>query len=454
MKYKFKRTIPILLVGVMLLTACGTSGVSVNENKTTASEVNQAATTENLEMEEASDYFSDKDLSTDIDMSEAIYISMSGNTIQANSDKVSVDGQTLTIKEEGCYILSGELEDGMVIIDAASDEKIDLVLDGVSINSKSFAPIYIKEADKVFITLSDGKENKLTNGGDFTQIDDNKVDAVIYSKNDITLKGSGTLVIESPSGHGIVGKDEVTITGGNYTITCAKTAIKANDLIAIADGSFTLNANSDGLHSENDEDESLGNIYIKNGSFDINAGDDGIHATTTLVIDGGSMNIKAVEGLEATNITINDGDIYIEASDDGINASRKSSLYDIKITFNGGNTTIVMGEGDTDGVDANGDIEINGGTIDVTGNSAFDFDNSGVLNAGTVTVNGEVITELTNQMMGGGPGGNHRGPKEMGERPDNMDGNPPSFDGERPKMPDDSKMPDDPPQMPADLESN
>ena len=135
--------------------------------------------------------------------------------------------------------------------------------------------------------------------------------------------------------------------------------------------------------------------------------------------------ITAAEGLEATHVTINDGEISIEASDDGINASQKSDVLSPVIEINGGSTTIVMGEGDTDGVDSNGDIVINGGTISVNGNSTFDYDGTGVINGGTVIVNGEQVTTLPNQMMGGpegtgGPGGmgdpgSMGNPGEMGD---------------------------------------
>jgi len=417
MKHKYTKIAPLLLVGAMLLTGCGTNATtSVTSNSTKTSVESQTeqvdesssdkqstsneATTEATE----SEYFSNRDLSGEVDESEAIEITLNKSEIITDSEKVSISGTTITITEEGTYILSGELEDGSVIIDASKDAKIQLVLNNVEINSKTFAPIYVAQADKVFITLAEGSTNALSNGGSFEQIDDNDVDAVIFSKDDITLNGTGILTIISPAGHGIVGKDEVTITDGTYNITALKNAIRANDSIAIADGNFTLNADSDGLHAEKNDDDSFGSIYIKDGIFNIDAKDDGIHATTTLIVDGGDFNIKAAEGMEATNITINGGDISIEASDDGINAANKSSLYDVKITFNGGSTTIVMGAGDTDGVDSNGDIEVNGGTINVTGNSTFDYDGSGVINGGTVIVNGEEVTSLPNQMMGGGMG--------------------------------------------------
>ncbi|HAW15988.1 MAG TPA: hypothetical protein DCW41_04715, partial [Clostridiales bacterium] len=100
-------------------------------------------------------------------------------------------------------------------------------------------------------------------------------------------------------------------------------------------------------------------------------------------------DITAAEGLEGTVVTVNDGDIYIAASDDGINAAQKSDEYSPLVEINGGNITIDMGAGDTDGIDSNGDITINGGTVSISGMSAVDYDGTAQLNGGTLIVNGE-----------------------------------------------------------------
>ena len=155
------------------------------------------------------------------------------------------------------------------------------------------------------------------------------------------------------------------------------------------------------MHAENNDDETLGGITITGGSFTINASDDGIHATTLLQIDAGTFDITAAEGLEATYVKINDGKISISASDDGVNAASKSSVYTPTIEINGGTLTIVMGAGDTDGIDSNGNLIVSGGTIDITGSSAFDYDGSAQYNGGTIIINGETVNAITGQMMGG-----------------------------------------------------
>lgn len=420
MKYTSIKLTAAALLGSLLLSGCGaqaarTESAIVSTPAAQFSEANASTVSLTAYAEETGkDYFTSRDLSGEYDLSEAVEIVLQSDSISVSSECVSVSGSVATITSGGTYLLSGTLEDGSIIVDVPDDEKVQLVLDGVTINADSFAAIYVKQADKVFITLSEGKENVLTNGGSFTQIDDTEVDAVIFSKDDLTLNGSGSLTVYSPVDHGIVGKDEVTITGGNYSINAARSAIRANDSIAVADGSFTLSA-TDGLHAEDNNDNSAGSIYIAGGTFDITAKKDGIHATTTLTIDGGTLDIQAAEGMEASYVTINDGTISISASDDGINAARKTTLCSVPdITINGGNITIVMGSGDTDGVDANGTIVINGGTISVTGNSAFDYDNSGTLNGGTVFVNGQQVTTLPSQNFGGKGGGSRMQPNGMG----------------------------------------
>lgn len=422
MKNRYISILPIAIAGVLLLTGCATQTITesvlpMTESSTTENALKSGKVKDDEKRKNSDDDNEAYDEESKINDADVIEITLNAQSISATSDDVTISGTTITITEEGTYSFSGELSDGNIIVDTSKDEKVHIILNGVSINSETFAPIYVAQADKVSVTLKEGTTNTLTNGGSFIAIDDNNVDAVIYSKDDITFKGAGTLIITSPSGNGIVGKDDVTITDGTYEITASESAIRANDSVKIDDGSFTIVTDADGIHAEKSDDDSIGDIYIAEGNFDINAKDDGIHATTTLVIDGGTFKITAAEGLEATVVTINDGNISIEASDDGINAANKSSAYSPKVEINGGKINITMGPGDTDGVDANGDIIINGGTINVTGNSTFDFDGEGTINGGTVIANGEEVTTLPNQMMGGhggmgGPNGEKMGPKD------------------------------------------
>ena len=336
---------------------------------------------------DTAELFTDRDLEQEADLSEAVSYTLS-------------DGNDITITAAGVYVISGSAKNASIIVEALDDDKVQLVLDGVTIENDDFPCIYVKNADKVFVTTTDS-ENSLSVTGSFTADGDTNTDAVIFSKDDLVLNGTGTLNIASTD-NGITGKDDLKITGGTINISCVSDALEANDSIRIAAGTISISTKKDGLHAENDDDNTLGYIYICGGTLNITAGDDGIHATTILQIDGGSLDITAGEGLEATWVQINDGTVTIKASDDGINAAKKSTICTPAVEINGGTITIAMGSGDTDGIDSNGNLIINGGTVDITGNSPYDFDGQGQYNGGTLIVNGSQVDSLSNQFMGGG----------------------------------------------------
>lgn len=331
------------------------------------------------------------------------------DTSEAENITVS-DNDTIDITEEGVYIISGTAENCTIRVEADENAKVQLVLDGVSVTNDDFPVIYVVSADKVFITTTD-RENTLTVSGQFTADGDTNTDAVIYSKDDLVLNGTGTLNITSYYSNGITSKDDMKITGGTYNMQTALDAFEANDSISVYDGTFNITTNKDGFHCENDEAE--GTITISGGTFTINGGSDGIQACALLQIDGGTMDINASEGLEATYILINDGDISIYATDDGINASTNTNAYETAIEINGGNINVEVGQGDTDALDVNGSIYVNGGTINVTAQmSSFDYDKTAEFNGGTIIINGTEVSEIPQSMMGGGMGGNMGG--EMG----------------------------------------
>ncbi len=337
---------------------------------------------------DASDLFTERDLTQTAD------------TYGARIFTVS-DNQNISITSAGVYIIKGDASNVTITIDAGDDDKVQLLLDGVSITNSGSPCVYVKNADKVFVTTASGSVNSLSVTGGFTADGDTNTDAVIFSKDDLVLNGLGTLNISSTD-NGITSKDDLKITGGTINIDCVSDALEANDSIAVSDGSITINSQKDGLHAENDEDNSAGFVYICGGSFKINASSDGIQATTAAQIDGGTFDINSSEGIEATFVQINGGTINISASDDGINGSAKSSAYNVTVEINGGNITINMGQGDTDGIDSNGNLYINGGTINITGQSPFDYDGTANKTGGTIIVNGTQTDTITNQMMGGG----------------------------------------------------
>ena len=367
-----KRRLAVFTALTVMLTMMMTGGLASSANLTEP-------------IYSVEDLFTERDLEQTADRTDAEVLTVS-------------DGEDIRITESGVYVLTGTAAGVTVYVEADGEDKVQLVLDGLNLTNTDFPCIYIKEADKVFITLEG--ENSLTVTGAFRMDGDTNTDGVIFSKEDLVLNGTGSLNVSSTD-HGIVCKDDLKITGGTCTVRAAGKAVEANDSIRIADGILNLTAGTDGLHAENGEDDKLGYIYISGGSITIQAGDDGIHGTSVVQIDGGEVTVSAAEGIEGTCIQINGGTIRVTASDDGINAASKSGAYTAAIIINGGETTVSVGAGDTDGVDSNGNLYMNGGTLDVTGSSTFDYDGIAEYNGGTITANGQRVTTIPNQMMGG-----------------------------------------------------
>ena len=377
---------------------------------------------------------------------------------------LKLNNNSETITKEGVYNITGSISNGNIKVNTEGNVK--LVFNNVTITNKSGAAIIVESAKNTYIELKETNtitvqttetedaaiysHDDLFFEGDGTLKINSNYDG-IASKDDLTFL-SGTYEITS-NDDGIRGKDSVKIKNGNFTIDSKGNGIKTTNEtekgeIIIDNGTLNINSTLDGIQSINtltinngtftikttgstnnnsakglkaeksitinngkftltttdDSIHSNENIFINGGTFTIKSNDDGIHANDTVTIQNGTISITGSEGIEATYIKIEDGKININASDDGINATSISNSNTATVEIIGGNITIKMGQGDTDAIDSNGNLYITGGTIDITAQSPFDYDGESKLTGGTVTVNGEKVTTLTNQMMGG-PGG-------------------------------------------------
>ena len=400
-----KRIVSITLLLLLLLgmlAGCNTAVTTVNTDKsnTNSNTENNAADPVEVDFSQTnSDMFTDRDRETTYEENKSIYIELNGDTAAASSDSVIISGSTVTITENATHIISGTLNDGMIIVNADESAKMQIVFNGVNIHSETSAPLYILEADKVFLTLADGTENTLSNGGSFAAIDDNHIDAVIFSKQDLTLNGGGSLTVTSPAGHGIVSKDDLVITGGTYTVTSASHGLDANDSVRITDASITVAAGEDGIHAENSDDANLGYLYIAGGTVNIEAEGDGISAGSYLQMEGGDVRILAgggsengskassdsyggfrgggrhggqsasssttttddsstsMKGLKAGNsILISGGTVTVDSADDAIHS-------DVSVTINGGTFALATGD---DGIHAEDTLTITACSMNIS----------------------------------------------------------------------------------------
>lgn len=346
-----------LLIMAMALTGCASEKQLPSVTETTQSTTLPASIADNS-------LFSERDLAGTYDESSAVSISLNGTYAAVNGSGASVSGTTVTITEEGVYLLSGSLDNGQIIVDANKNDKIQLVLDNASITSQTSAPVYIRKADKVFITLADGSENCLENSGSYAAIDDSNIDSVIFSKADMTLNGNGELTILANAGHGIVSKDSLTIGNGIYWITAAEHGITAKDNLSIAAGSLNITAGEDGIHAKNSEDTALGNLCIAGGELVIESGEDAVFASGSLRIDGGSYRLTTGGGSKAGSMKPGDSrggwfgwDMRMTDSN-ADTPSAKGIKSDGTITVTAG---VFFLDTADDAVHAGGDILISGG---------------------------------------------------------------------------------------------
>lgn len=300
MSYRRKKLLALFCATALSMTAvAGCTGAKSSTGNVVSSETETNAEETSAQSEAGSyssaDMFTERDLAGTYEESGAVYVTLSGDGIIGETDGVAINGQTVTITAEGTYIFSGTLSEGQIVVDA-DNAKVQIVFDNVDITCASSAAVYVKSAEKVFVTLAEGAQNTLRNTDEYVAIDDNNIDAVIFAKSDLTLNGTGSLTIVSAEGHGIVSKDDLKITGGTYDIIAAGHALSGKDSVRIADGTFILTAEKDGIHAENADDEEKGYIYIADGDFAITSDGDGMDASNIVQIEDGTFDITAGGG--------------------------------------------------------------------------------------------------------------------------------------------------------------
>ena len=303
-KYSFHRRLTLRLLCIALCACMALNGCSSTSLPDDTLSSEQEETESSVSSSEDSAYtYSDYELDDSFDRQSAASITLSGSTAQSNGSGVSINNATVTISKEGCYLISGELEDGQIIVDAGDSDKVQLVLDNASIHCSTGSAILVRNADNVKVTLAADSENELSDGTEY-QTDDDNPDAALFSKDDLVINGSGSLTVQGNYKHGIAGNDDLVITGGRLTVNSLSHALRGKDSVAILDGTFVLTSQKDGIQASNTEDSTKGWVQIDGGNFTIQSSGDGIQAETNLSIYDGSFTITsgggAVNGADHT----------------------------------------------------------------------------------------------------------------------------------------------------------
>ena len=333
--------------------------------------------------------FTERDFRTAPYEGRVVNVTLNGDTATADSNAVQIKGSAIKITEEATYIFTGVFN-GMILVDCDKDAQPQLVFGGATVHSETSAALYIVDAGKVTLTLADGTENYLSNGGAFAAIDSENIDAALYSRRDLVINGSGKLTVLSPAGKGISCKDNLILTGGTLDIQSAFHGLDANDSLRITGVSATVAAGMDGIHCENNTDTDFGYVYISSGTFDIDAAGDGIAAGAWLQIVDGSFTLLTGSGHEngkdhadnwggfpggpggkattdtdsasmkgikaATGMLLTGGSYTIDSADDALHC-------DSATVIRGGSYTIATGD---DAIHAETALTIADGSIDIS----------------------------------------------------------------------------------------
>lgn len=379
----------------------------------------QAVVDEDTESSEGNAYFTANDLDGDWDDSAATRITLKGDAASIQGNGAYISDGSLVIKNAGWYAISGELTDGSIIVDAYKSSKVWIRLDGVTANCSDDSALIVKKADKVFLTLAEGSENTFADASEYsvTALEDGR-NAAIYSKEDLTINGSGSLTVTGNYKHGIKCNDDFAVTGGTISITCLKDGIHANDSLHLTGADITIDAGDDAVHCDTEIYYADGNLHVTScyegleapqieiagGDIVIYASDDGINAnggsdSAWGMMQGGMMpnNMSAGGAIPQTEANTSSQDVYSAISTD---KNTDSDAATVLIT--GGNITIINENGnDADGIDSNGDIIIEGGTILVSltdggGNNALDY---GSENGGQLLINGGTVLAAGSSSM-------------------------------------------------------
>ncbi len=432
---------------IVILTVCTVFCAGVFASCGTATGIDGTNTESTANTSVSANYdFTERELSDKYSTADASYIDLS--SLEVAGKNVSVSEKKIRITGEGTFIVSGNNGDAMISVEANKTDKLQIVLQNVSLTNKNGPALYVKSADKVFVTLDSSTVNTLSDGENYSFSDaQGSADGTVFSRADIAFNGSGTLNVNGNYKHGIVSKDELSLAQGTFNIKSVKVGINGKDCVRIADGSFNIESGSDGMRSDNTDDALRGFIYIKGGNLDIKAAKDGIQAESAIRFDGGTLAadasddavkasgdisinggkicisaanggitaggkvdfadgdmsiLESREGIEGACVSISGGRISVNASDDGINATGEAGSQSFGRTRNGfaasGADVTVSGgylfiNANGDGIDSNGTLNFTGGITLISGptdsdDGALDYETECNVDGGTVVALG------------------------------------------------------------------
>lgn len=371
------------------------TGESASKNTASSTETADNSTKASSEEKEM---FTERDLSGEYDEKNAVTVTCKDKTFTVSGDGAAVKDNVLTISKEGVYIISGTVNDGRIVVEADENAKVQIVLKDCSITSSDYSALYVKSADKVFLTLADGTKNTISDGKTYKEdSEESNVDSAVFSKSTLTVNGTGSLTVSGNMSHAIVSKDDLKIASGTITVKSVGSAICGKDSVRIADGTINVTSGGDGIKSTNSEKENKGYVYIGGGKITITSDNDGIQAETTLTCEKADITLKTGGGSENSSKTHTENfggwgkwgnqdnqDTQSSTASDEDSTSAKGLKAGGDITIDG---TVVTADSADDTVHSNSNVTINSGTLTLTsGDDGIHADTATTINGGKITV--------------------------------------------------------------------
>ncbi|MCD7770816.1 MAG: carbohydrate-binding domain-containing protein [Oscillospiraceae bacterium] len=375
-------------------------------------------------------------------------ITLSGSSVSISGDDsgVTLEDKDIIITREGTYEFTGTLDDGRIIVNAVN-QNVVLILNGVDITCSNGSAIYVYKAGTCTILLNGNTENTISDGSSydfslsFCDSASEEPNAAIFAKDDLIIRGTGSLIVNGNYAAGIIGKDTLKIINTNVTVTAAGNGINGKDSLTIQNSTVNVTAGKDALRSTNDTDSTLGYATFTDSNITIVAGNDGVQAETGITVSNCSISIITAGGAYETTsdsakglkcvqgtISIDGGSIVIDSADDSVHAAGDIIISDgvlnlssgddavhsdSSVTVQGGTTVISTSseglEGEIvticDGIvyinaksnainasnedDTDGNVSITGGYVYISSNDdTIDSKGDITISGGTVIVNG------------------------------------------------------------------
>ena len=300
------------------------------------------------------------------------------DNVEVTGDGISVSDNIITISKGGDFEVTGTLDDGQIVID--TEEKVKLRLSGMSLTNKNGSAVYVKNADKAYITWTDNTENTLTDGENYTSGDENEK-GCITSRDNLEIKGSGSLSVNGNYNHGIFSSNSIEIGNGNITVNAKNDGIHANDTLAISGGTVNVTAEGDGIQAEEILDISDGEVNVTT-TGEVKASTSNDFGGRGEMKDLSQMTDDEIQSMrEQMN---NNQFTQTEESDDSEDTSSKGIKADWMLDISGGEVTV----NSTDhAIHCASDINITGGTLNLSSESK-----KGISGHGDVTIDDGDIT--------------------------------------------------------------